>query len=195
MSRALARSWWAFIARGFIATLFGVTVLLWPGFSFPVLTVLFMVYAILDGLFTFLTGLAIADRETPWLAFLLGGVVVKIVTMLAAALPRLGDVGLAYVIAVWAIAAGIFELAAAIRVRAFGDGPVLGLAGLLALSLGVYLAVFADRGAIVHATSIATFLVLYGLLLLMFGARLRAKADRVVDHQNDSRYLGSALQR
>ena len=52
-------SWWAMVLRRIAAVLFGLAVLLWPGMTLLVLLVVFVVYALVDGLFAIVAGLVV----------------------------------------------------------------------------------------------------------------------------------------
>jgi len=67
---AFAANWRALALRGLIALLFGLVVLFWPGLVLTVLAVLFGIYAVVDGVITFVPALRSSDRGTqrslPW---------------------------------------------------------------------------------------------------------------------------------
>ena len=104
------------LLRGICAIIFGVLTLMWPGLSLLTLVLLYGVFALFDG------GLAIGAAimgGTPsprwWLA-LVGvlGIGAGAITLMW---PGITGIVLLYFIAGWAIAAGVFEIVGAIRLR------------------------------------------------------------------------------
>src|SRR5919106_5307189 len=71
----LAANWRALALRGFVALLFGLVVLFWPGLVFAVLAVLFGIYAVVDGAITLVPALRSSDRGARrWLPLTEGAV-------------------------------------------------------------------------------------------------------------------------
>jgi uncharacterized membrane protein HdeD (DUF308 family) len=62
----VTRNWWAFILRGVLAILFGIAAWFWPGLTARVLVTLFGAYALVDGVFTIMTGIAARDEDQRW---------------------------------------------------------------------------------------------------------------------------------
>jgi uncharacterized membrane protein HdeD (DUF308 family) len=82
---------------------------------------------------------------------------------------------------VWAIIAGVTQIAAAVRLRkVISNEWFLALSGIVALVLGLLLIVQPAEGAIALVIAIATFAIVWGLTLVVLGFRLRtlASADR-----------------
>ena len=95
--------------------------------------------------------------------------------------PGLTAIGLLYLIAIWAIATGIFELAAAIRLRKEIEGEFwLGLAGLASIVFGLMLVVQPGVGALAVVWIIGSYAILFGVLLVALGLRLKGVKDRLV---------------
>jgi uncharacterized membrane protein HdeD (DUF308 family) len=69
----LGRFWWVIVLRGVLAIVFGVLTFAWPALTADVLVLLFGAYALVDGIFAFITGVQSRDREARWWAGLLEG--------------------------------------------------------------------------------------------------------------------------
>jgi uncharacterized membrane protein HdeD (DUF308 family) len=91
---------------------------------------------------------------------------------------------LLYLIAAWAIVTGLLEVTAAIFLRRELRGEwLLALAGLLWVAFGILLAVRPAEGAIALVSVIGVFAILFGVVLLALGARLRRlrrRSDRTI---------------
>ena len=172
----LARNWWLVLLRGICAIIFGVLTLMWPGLSLLTLVVLYGVFALFDG------GLAIgaaimggAPAPRWWLA-LVGvlGIGAGAVTLMW---PGITGIVLLYFIAGWAIAAGVFEIVGAFRLRKEIEGEWwLIAAGVLSVLFGVLILMFPGAGALGIAFAIAWFAILYGGLLIGLSLRLKKHA-------------------
>ena len=180
MLRTLAQNWWAIVLRGVCAVLFGVGAFAWPGITLAVLVLLYGAYALVEGVLA--VAWALVGRQAgpfPWGVLLAGlaGVVVGVVTFLY---PGLTGLALLYLIAAWAIIRGIFEIIAAFHLRKEIENEwLLALSGLLSLALGVVLVVAPGAGALAVLWWIAAFAIVFGVLTIMLGFRLKGLKDRL----------------
>jgi uncharacterized membrane protein HdeD (DUF308 family) len=172
----LAANWRALALRGFVALLFGLVVLFWPGLVFAVLAVLFGIYAVVDGAITFVPALRSSDRGARrWLPLTEGAVGV-IAGLIALLWPGLGIDGLVYVIVGWALATGILKILTATLLRAeVENGWLLAGSGALSVLFGVLLAALAGSEVPFLAPLIGAFAVVVGLALIVFAFRLRER--------------------
>src|SRR5438270_3084601 len=116
MDFSLSRNWWVLLLRGVVAILFGVAAFLWPGPALYVMILLFGAYALLDGLFALFAALSgQVSGDNLW-ALLLEGAIGVAVGICTFAWPAVTWLALAYLIAFWAIATGVFEIVAAFRI-------------------------------------------------------------------------------
>jgi uncharacterized membrane protein HdeD (DUF308 family) len=169
----MARHWWAFVARGVLAVLFGIAAIVWPALTFQVLLVLFGVFAIVDGIVSIVGGLQSAGR-TRWTS-LLAGVVSVVIGVGVFLWPGVTALALVYFIAAWAILTGIMEVAGAIALRAeIEDEWLLAIAGVLSVVIGLYLAAFPGSGALALTLVIGAYAIGFGVLLVIAGIRLRS---------------------
>lgn len=176
---SMARNWWTTALRGIFAILFGLLLFLWPGISLLALVYLFGIFALIGG------GLSLvavwSDRRSPTarIMLLLEGILGIAVGILAFLWPRLSALALVYVIAVWAILIGIFELVASVRLRAEIEQEwLLGLAGLLSILFGVFIAFFPRGGALAILWLIGAYAIVYGILQVILALRQRQRQHR-----------------
>jgi uncharacterized membrane protein HdeD (DUF308 family) len=94
--------------------------------------------------------------------------------------PALTAVALLLLIAGWAIVTGLLEIAAAIRLRREIDHEwLLGLAGALSILFGLVMIARPGVGALAVVWAIAGYAVLFGVLLIALGFRLRRLASAI----------------
>jgi uncharacterized membrane protein HdeD (DUF308 family) len=176
----LSESWWAVLIRGIAAIVFGVVTFLWPGVTLAALVLLFGAYALVDGVAAIVLGIReYGDRERWWATLLVGfvGVAAGILTFL---MPNITTLALLVVIASWAIVRGVFEIAAAIRLRHAIEGEwLLGLAGALSIAFGVLMLLFPGTGALALVLWIGAFAFVSGIMLVVLSFRVRGMARAV----------------
>jgi uncharacterized membrane protein HdeD (DUF308 family) len=174
MVKSLSQNWWLVVLRGILAILFGLSAFVWPEITLLTLIVLFGVYAIVDGLVAVGTGLARTKESPRWWAFLLEGLIGIGAGVVALIWPGLATLVLIYMIAVWAVFTGILEIAAAIRLRhEITNEWVLGLGGVISIALGILLFVQPVAGSLAIVWTIAAYALIFGVLLVILGFRLR----------------------
>jgi uncharacterized membrane protein HdeD (DUF308 family) len=174
MLRLLSRNWWYFVLRGLIAVVFGVLALVYPLATITTLVILFGVFALADGTFDVIASIASAGSKEHWWAELLAGVAGIIFGALILLWPGMTALVLLYLIAGWAVARGILEIAAAIRLRKVIQGElILILSGLISVLLGLFLFARPGAGAIGMAWLIGIYAILFGFLAIILGFRLR----------------------
>jgi uncharacterized membrane protein HdeD (DUF308 family) len=174
MLRTLARNWWAIVLRGLCAVLFGVSAFAWPGITLAVLILLYGAYALVEGALA--VAWAVIGRRGgpfPWGVLLAGlaGIAIGVITFLS---PGLTALTLLYLVAAWAILRGVFEVVAAFHLRREIENEwLLGLSGLLSVVLGLLLFVAPGAGALVMLWWIGAFAIVFGVLTVVLGFRLK----------------------
>ena len=174
IAKVLSRHWWVLLLRGLIAVAFGVWALTHPGISLAALIMLFGAYALIDGVLGVWTAIAGRQQhEERWTLLLWGlvGVGAGIMTFVA---PGLTALALVIYIAVWAIATGVLQIVAAIRLRAEIKGEwLLVLGGLASVVIGSVLMSRPGAGALALVQLIAIYAVIFGILLVTLALKVR----------------------
>ncbi len=152
------------VLRGVAALLFGVATLAWPDVTLWALVLLWGAFALVDGVIAL--SAAITDRlllHRGWVAFWgVTGIAAGAVTFLW---PSITALALLFVIAVWALVAGVSMIAIAVAERKQITGEwLVGLTGLLTVALGVLLLVNPAGGALAITWAIGWYACLYGML-------------------------------
>jgi len=172
---SLSQNWWMMILRGVLAIMFGVAAFVWPGLTWFSLVILFGAYALVDGVIALAAGLQNAGDSPRWWVFLLEGIIGIGAGITAFLWPGLTAYVLLMVIASWAIITGILEIAAAIRLRReITNEWALAFGGLLSVGLGVLLFMRPVLGGLALVWTIGAYALLFGVLLIALGFRLRS---------------------
>lgn len=176
----LAKNWWAVALRGAAALVFGILTLIWPALSLAVLVLLFGSFALVEGIFNIIAAIRRRRGERHWWALLLEGLVSVGVGIVTLVLPGLTALALPFVIAGWAIATGLLEIVAAVRLRRQIRGEWwLALSGALSVAFGVLVALLPGAGALAVVIWIAAYSILFGILLIALAFRLRGMRAEV----------------
>jgi uncharacterized membrane protein HdeD (DUF308 family) len=170
----LARNWWAIALRGAVAILFGIVSFAWPELTVVVLVALFGAWALIDGVLLLVAAWRQAERGRRWWPLLVEGILGVAAAAVTFLWPDITALALLFVIGAWAIVTGLTEIAAAIAMRRVIDNEVwLGLAGLASVGFGLIVLIFPGAGAVGIAWLIASYAIVFGVILLMLGFRLR----------------------
>jgi uncharacterized membrane protein HdeD (DUF308 family) len=169
------KHWWQIAVRGFLALIFGILVLAWPGVSLLIFAIIFGAYVFVDGIFTLVAAVnykAGAGRRT-WL-FIRGiaGIIVGLITFFW---PAITALALVILIAAWALVTGVMELVFAFRANQ--DSAIrwmFAISGILSLILGILIVARPIAGMLVIIWIIGAYAVLAGILLIILGFRLRS---------------------
>lgn len=173
-----AHYWWTFALRGVLLIAFGVLAMSWPGLTLTVLILLFGIFALADGVLALALSFSGSARDIRgWLAFMsLLAIGTGVIALLW---PGLTAVALLFVVAVWALVRGMFEIVSAIRLRREIEHEwLLALSGAVLVLLGAMLMLFPAAGLLAVVVFMGAFAVVSGLLLLIGAFRLRRLPQR-----------------
>jgi uncharacterized membrane protein HdeD (DUF308 family) len=160
--------------RGVFAIVLGVLALIWLGLTLFVLIAMFGAYALVDGIFAVIAGIASYGRNERWWAVLLEGIAGIILGVLTFLWPGTTALVLVYFIAPWALITGVFEIAAAIRLHKAIEGEwMMILSGILSILFGVFLVAAPGAGALGLTLVIGAYAIAFGILLIILAFRLR----------------------
>lgn len=164
--------WWTVALRGVAAIALGVLALFAPGAAFLSLVLLFGIYAIVDGVLALgLAGRGMRDLRGAMIA---RGVISILAGVVALVWPGVSGLALLYVIALWAVFAGIVEIAMAIKMRKHIEHEwLLGIEGALSIGFGILLILAPLAGAIVLGLWVGAYALVVGGMMVATGFRLR----------------------
>jgi uncharacterized membrane protein HdeD (DUF308 family) len=182
MTVVLAGNWWAWIIRGVLAILFGILALVFPGATLRVLALLFGAYAVVEGIFNGIIALRAPKGESRWWVLLLEGIISVAAGFIAFLYPDITVLVFVVLLGVWAIITGAFEIAAAIRLRKYIEGEwLLVLSGILSILFGAIFLFVPSIGALTIAVLVGAYALLFGILLVALGIKLRRWGKRARD--------------
>jgi uncharacterized membrane protein HdeD (DUF308 family) len=147
---------------------------MWPGPTLVVLITLFGAYALVDGIFAVVAGIASRGENQRWWAMLLEGIAGIILGVLTFLNPGTTALVLVYFIAGWALITGVLEIVAAIQLRSVLTGEwVLILGGIASIIFGLFLVLAPGAGALGLTLVIGAYAGAFGILLIILAFRLR----------------------
>ena len=179
MLEHLGRNWSWVVLRGVAAVLFGVLAFAWPGITLAALVIVWGAYAFADGILALVAAYRVRDQGKPfWSLVIVGllGIAAGIVTFIW---PGMTALLLLMFIAAWALVMGIFQIVAAIRLRKeIRNEWLLGLSGVLSVLFGIIMFVQPGAGALAVIWVIAAYAVVFGILLIWLGLRLKTRSEQ-----------------
>ncbi len=165
-----ARHWWVLLLRGILAIAFGFFAFAMPGLALVTLVLIFGLFALADGFAALWVG---AKAHTWGLALV--GVLGIIVGAYAFLMPGLTAVALLYLIAIWAIVRGVFEVVTAVQLRKeIPNEWALIMSGAVSILLGVALFARPAAGAVAMVWLIGVFALAVGFMMIVLAFRVRA---------------------
>ena len=175
----LSRNWGWVALRGVVAVLFGVFAFIWPGKTLAAVVIVFGAFAFADGILALIAAFKVRDQGKPfWSLVIVGllGVAAGIATFFW---PGMTALLLVTFIGAWAFVMGIFEIAAAIRLRKEIEGEwLMGLSGVLSVLFGLYVFFQPGAGALALIWVIGAYAVFFGMLLIVLAFKLKGHAGR-----------------
>lgn len=175
MDDVLARNWGLVALRGVLALVFGLATLFNPALTLVVLVFLFGAYSFVDGIFTVIAAIANRRGERYWVALLVSGIIGIAIGVVTYLMPHVTALALLFLIAAWAIATGVTQIVAAIRLRKVIRGEwLLVVAGVLSVLFGLFLIAAPGAGALAVTLWIGVYALLFGIVLIALAFRLRS---------------------
>jgi uncharacterized membrane protein HdeD (DUF308 family) len=175
------------IARGILAVAVGVMALAWPKVTVLALVIVFAVYAFMASGLEVVRAFA-SPKAGPVFGHLLLGLADLAAGVIAIAWPGPTALVLVLIVGVWAIVAGIAEIAAAFeRGELAGTRAMYTFAGLASVTFGVVLCARPGIGAVTLALLFGLFNLIYGTWTLMDGIELRRTGKTLHSAFGDTR--------
>ena len=174
MLSILLRSWWVLILRGLFAILFGLIAMIWPDITVFVVVTILGAFLILDGLIEIWVGFLGRGEEEHWWTDALLGILAVLAGIGVIAWPGITAVAVMIVIGAMMVVYGGIMVYQAIRLRDDLSGERwLIVNGAITLVLGLIFIIFPGAGAISLIYLIAAWFILFGVLLVMVGWKVR----------------------
>jgi len=164
------------VLRGLVGIAFGLAFLFYPKTSLLALLYLFGAYALVDGVFALIQALRLGVHSDRWWPMIFEAIVGIAVGVLFFRFPNLSALAIAFTIAIWAFATGIFEIVAAFRIGSSGSPWLLGLGGVLSIVVGVLFTLVPATALIASVWVLGIYAIVFGIMIVVLGFRLRTSA-------------------
>ena len=188
MLEALTRNWWTLVLRGVIAILFGVLLFASPALTLGGLILFFGAFALVDGVFNVAGSLFSIGKYRGWWVALLGGLVGVAAGLAVMAWPGLTALAIVWLIAFWAVATGVLQIVAAVRLRKDIEGEwFMGVGGALSVLFGALLIIWPGASILSLLWLMGIYAVGFGVLLTVLGFRVRGANKTIRTFKNDVR--------
>jgi uncharacterized membrane protein HdeD (DUF308 family) len=175
MIEALKRYWWVPVIRGISGIVFGIIAFAYPGLALATLVLLFGAWVLIDGVFRVVGATAGRASDPDWGFHLIIGILGILVGCLTFRAPGITALALIIYVAAWALMVGAAEIAFAVRLRKEMKGEwFLILMGVASIIFAVLLLWNPGPGALALLWLIASYAVVFGVLAIFFGFRLRS---------------------
>jgi uncharacterized membrane protein HdeD (DUF308 family) len=175
MIEALRRHWWIPVIRGICGIIFGVIAFAYPGLALATLVLLFGAWVLVDGIFRVIGAIGHRASDSDWGFNLIIGILGIVIGFLTFHAPGITALALVIYIAAWALMIGATEIAVAIKLRREIKGEwFLILMGLASIAFAILLLWHPVLGAATLIWIMAWYAVIFGVLAIVFGFRLRS---------------------
>jgi uncharacterized membrane protein HdeD (DUF308 family) len=171
----LKRHWWVPVLRGVAAIIFGMMAFVYPGLTVAVLVVLFGAWVLVDGIFRVVGAIGHRSSDPDWGWQLVIGILGIIIGFLTFRSPAITALALVIYIAAWALMIGVSEIVVAIKLRHEIKGEwFLILMGVVSILFAIMLLWNPLPGALALVWLIGSYAIVFGVLGIIFGFRLRS---------------------
>src|SRR5262245_27987702 len=177
MRELLSKAWWVLLLRGLVAVGFGAFALLQPGITLQSLLTLFGSTATVGGILDIVGAVSARSERDDWWVWLLQGIVGLLIGVLTFFQPGTTGLALLFFIAMWALAIGVLQIVAAVRLRKEikGEGWLI-LAGVASVALSIILVTSPGAGALGLIYYIGAQALITGVTLVMLSLKVRKLA-------------------
>jgi uncharacterized membrane protein HdeD (DUF308 family) len=180
MLSVLFRYWWVLLVRGFLAILFGVLAFAWPAITLTSLVLLFGAYVFVSGAFLVFNALGSRKEKEDWWLLLIEGLLGIVIGVMTAFAPGITGFALLFFIAAWALAVGILEIIAAIRLRKVVTGEWwLAVGGVISIVFALLLMRFPAAGAMGLVWLIASYACVFGAIMIVLGFKVHKLGEKL----------------
>jgi uncharacterized membrane protein HdeD (DUF308 family) len=181
LSDLLSRYWWMTLLRGLFWIIFGILILSRLGTSVAALTFAFGIIMFIDGVINVVNAFSGRTQHDDWWVLLLTGLAGIGLGLLTFYHPAATALAIVFYVAIWAVATGLLEIVAAVRLRKQIEGEFwLGLAGVISVIFGVLLVARPVAGLVTLAWLVGVYAIAFGVLLVFLSLRVKGVAKRVL---------------
>lgn len=156
--------------RGIIAILFGMIALFWPGITLFAFVISFAIFAIINGIVLFISSIKNRKNQDLWGLTLIFGFISFVVGVYLVSRPAVAAVIMSFLIAGYALAIGIFDIAAGISMHNELPGRwAIVIVGVLSLIFAGYIFFNPIVGIMAVLWVLGIYFIIKGMFLLGLG--------------------------
>ena len=180
MIENLTRKWWVLLLRGVLGVFVGVIAFAMPGLAMLTMVLVWAVFAEVDGIAAIVMAIAGRSQGRSFWALTVAGIVGIAAGIVTWLWPGATILALLWVIALWAIARGVFQIIAAFELRKVIDREWLMLvSGLLSIAFGFMVIFRPVTGMLTVAFIIGVYACGVGLLEIALAFKVRQVGHRL----------------
>ena len=168
----LTLGWKMLLVRGVIAVIFGILAIAWPIHTAIALALLWGIWALTDGIGSIVQAFQPESKGSRlWLVVL--GVIALVAAFFAITSPGMAAATLTWILGIWLIIRGVFELFGAFSSRQVMPRWLLVLSAALSILLGVLFVANPGAGAVGIAVLLGVTALIWGVTLIAVGLSVR----------------------
>jgi uncharacterized membrane protein HdeD (DUF308 family) len=157
-----------------VSIIIGLVAFFLPAATIFTVTLMFGAFVLVDGIVSLTAAVRSARRGEHWWELLFIGVCGLLAGTAIFLWTGLTLLVLIYIVAIWSVTRGVFEVATAIRIRRYIEGEwLMILAGIVSILFGLLLFAAPGPAAIVLAWWIGAYFLIAGILMVALAVRLR----------------------
>jgi len=166
VAETTGRSMWPALLGGIGLLLLGIILVVWPGITLATLIYLFGFLILFAGVMYAIAAFFRAPGHRLWT--FVGGALAAVFGIIIVVWPGLTALTLIYIIAIWALVAGVSDLVGAFAGGLSGGQRVLlALVGLASILFGLIFLVHPGGGALAFLWAIGLYLIVVGILRII----------------------------
>ncbi len=183
MGQLAAKYWWVILVRGIILILLGMAMLIWPKQSLQVFGIIFVAYLFVDGVMSIFQGFSARKQGQSGVGDFVVGALAIVAGIVILVWPQWSVEVLAYLVAFWALLAGISGLAGGLALRKQpGSGWGWFVAwGVLALIFGIIVLFNPAAGILSILWLVAIWAIMAGIVFVIASFFVRKAGNTILD--------------
>jgi uncharacterized membrane protein HdeD (DUF308 family) len=175
----LNTSWKMLIVRGVIAIIFGIIAIAWPIETAIAFALLWGIWALMDGIGSLVQAFQPGSTTGTRALLIVMGVIALIAAFFAILSPGVAAVTLTWILGIWLIVRGVFELAGAFAASTSTPRWLLILSAGIDILLGILFAANPGKGAVGIAVVLGIVAIAWGAAFIAAGFVVRKYADTI----------------
>ncbi|MEV6287612.1 DUF308 domain-containing protein [Kribbella sp. NPDC051770] len=167
----LSVGWKMLVARGAVGIVFGILAIVWPLSTAIALALLWGFWALMDGIGSLAQAFQPQAQGRVWLIVM--GVIALVAAFFAIFSPATTAVTLTWILGIWLIVRGLFEVFGAFGSNLATPRWLLLLSAALSILIGILFAANPGAGAVTIATWLGVVALLWGGVFVLGGLAVR----------------------